>query len=235
MKWGTKYGPDYVNRLYAMVRRHLRGPFRFVCLTDDPRGLRAEVEHFPIPALALPDGARDGGWRKLTSFSPDLPAGLEGEALFLDLDLVIVGSLDAFFEAPGDFLIIHDWKRPRRVTGNSSVYRYRIGAHHDVYDYFRGHVGAVQRRFRNEQEFLSHYLAARGRLNYWPAPWCRSYKYHSVPGWPLSFFREPVIPAGSRIVVFHGSAKPPDAVAGRTNNPLRFARPAPWVAEHWRE
>ena len=25
MKWGTKYGPEYVNRLYAMVRRHLEG------------------------------------------------------------------------------------------------------------------------------------------------------------------------------------------------------------------
>ena len=23
MKWGTKYGPEYVNRLYGMVRRHL--------------------------------------------------------------------------------------------------------------------------------------------------------------------------------------------------------------------
>ena len=33
MKWGTKYGPDYVNRLYAMVRRHLTGDFSFVCLT----------------------------------------------------------------------------------------------------------------------------------------------------------------------------------------------------------
>ena len=35
MKWGAKYGPDYVNRLYGMVARHLRRPFRFVCLTDD--------------------------------------------------------------------------------------------------------------------------------------------------------------------------------------------------------
>ena len=25
MKWGTKYGPEYINRLYAMVRRHLEG------------------------------------------------------------------------------------------------------------------------------------------------------------------------------------------------------------------
>ena len=28
MKWGTKYGPEYVNRLYGMVRRHLVGDFR---------------------------------------------------------------------------------------------------------------------------------------------------------------------------------------------------------------
>ena len=33
MKWGTKYGPEYVNRLYAMVRGHLSGDFRFVCPT----------------------------------------------------------------------------------------------------------------------------------------------------------------------------------------------------------
>ena len=30
MKWGSKYGPEYVNRLYAMVRRHLQGDFQFV-------------------------------------------------------------------------------------------------------------------------------------------------------------------------------------------------------------
>jgi len=43
MKWGTKYGPEYVNRHYAMVRRHLTGDFNFVCLTDDAQGVRAEV------------------------------------------------------------------------------------------------------------------------------------------------------------------------------------------------
>ena len=45
MKWGTKYGPEYVNRLYGMVRRHLRGDFRFVCFTDDVTGIRPEVDH----------------------------------------------------------------------------------------------------------------------------------------------------------------------------------------------
>ena len=40
MKWGTQYGPEYVNRLYAMARRHLPGNFDFVCLTDRSEGVR---------------------------------------------------------------------------------------------------------------------------------------------------------------------------------------------------
>lgn len=99
MKWGTKYGPEYVNRLYAMVRRHLLSGFRFTCLTDDPRGIRSEVECQPIPALDLPEGIPERGWNKLAAFSADL-YGLRGTALFLDLDVVIVGGLDPFFDHP---------------------------------------------------------------------------------------------------------------------------------------
>ena len=106
MKWGDKYGPEYVNRLYAMVRRHLRGDFKFVCLTDSSAGIRAEVTCLPIPDLALPDGLPERGWKKLTTFEADLH-GLRGVALFLDIDIVIVDDITPFFELPGDFLIIH--------------------------------------------------------------------------------------------------------------------------------
>lgn len=93
MKWGTKYGPDYVNRLYAMVRRHLSGEFNFVCLTDDPKGIRSEVQCLPIPPLdlALAPGQADRAWKKLTTFEENL-YGLRGRALFIDLDVVIVGN-----------------------------------------------------------------------------------------------------------------------------------------------
>ena len=120
MKWGTKYGPEYVNRLYAMVRRHLSGDFRFVCLTDDSTGIRSEVQCLPIPPLDLPAGIPERGWTKLATFSADLH-GLRGTALFLDVDVVITGSLDEFFTQPGEFLIIHDYKRPWRITGNISL------------------------------------------------------------------------------------------------------------------
>ncbi len=233
MKWGTKYGPEYVNRLYGMVRRHLAGPFRFVCLTDDSHDVRAEVQCLPLPTLDLAPGA-DRGWPKLTTFKADLH-GLHGTALFVDLDIVVVGDIDPFFEQPGEFLIIKDWKRPWRVTGNSSVYRFCIGAHADILQRFIDDQAGVRKRYRNEQEYLSHALHEQGKLAYWPKGWCRSFKYHCIPPWPSNYWREPGIPAGTRIVIFHGEVNPPDALAGRRNRRFRVMQPAHWVGAHWVE
>ncbi len=58
VKWGTKYGPEYVNRLAAAVAKWTSAPHRFVCLTDDATGLNAEVRlpviPPPPPSLPLP-------------------------------------------------------------------------------------------------------------------------------------------------------------------------------------
>lgn len=240
MKWGTKYGPHYVNRLYAMVRRHLSGDFNFVCLTDDPTGVRPEVQCLPIPPLAieLAPGQRDGAWKKLTTFEADLH-GLKGTALFLDLDVVVVGPLDDFFTQPGQFLIIHDyprfWRFGERIVGNSSVYRFEIGAHADVLANFRAHTDAMRTKYRNEQDYLSHFLHAQGKLSYWPVAWCPSFKYHAIPAWPTNHWKPPFVPKGARIVIFHGEVNPPDALEGKRNKRFAHIEPATWVAEHWRE
>ena len=237
MKWGTKYGPEYVNRLYSMVKRQLKGEFNFVCLTDDTRGIRSEVQCFPIPALDLEilPGKVDRAWKKLTTFESDLH-GLRGTALFVDLDVVIVGGLDVFFNQPGEFLIIHDYARPwrrERITGNSSVYRFELGAHSDVLAHFRANMDTVQKEFRNEQAYLSDFLHKQGKLSYWPDAWCPSFKYHGIPAWPTNYWREPFVPEGARIVVFHGECNPPDALAGRRNRAFRFIRPARWISRFW--
>lgn len=239
MKWGTKYGPGYVNRLYAMVRRHLTGDFNFVCLTDDGAGIRPEVKCLPIPQLIvdLKPGQKDHGWKKLTTFEQDLH-GLRGTALFIDLDVVIVGALDDFFTWPGEFLIIHDYARPwrrRKITGNSSVYRFQIGRHPDVLENFRTHTEEVRATYRNEQEYLSAFMHAKGVLGYWPDAWCPSFKYHGIPDWPTNYWTEPFIPEDARIMIFHGECNPPDALAGRRNRRFRYIRPARWVAEYWKE
>ena len=234
MKWGTKYGPEYVNRLYAMVKRHLSLEFQMVCLTDDDKGIRPEVRCLPIPPLDLPPGIPERGWTKLVTFAKDLH-GLRGTALFLDIDVVVVGSLNDFFTQPGEFLIIHDYKRPWRITGNSSVYRFELGAHPEVLSYFRENFESIRKQFRNEQAYLSDVIHKQGKLQYWPAAWCPSFKYHSIPRWPTNYWTEPGIPKDARIVIFHGECNPPDALAGKRNRRFRFIKPTSWVGQHWRE
>src|SRR5690606_40531058 len=123
-------------------------------LTDRTEGIDPAVQCFPIPPLALPEGAPERGWNKLSTFEPDL-YGLEGNALFLDLDVVIVDNIDEFFTYPGEFLIIHDWKRPWRITGNSSVYRFKLGVFLGLLPYFLVNFFEIRYKFRNEKAYMS--------------------------------------------------------------------------------
>ena len=53
IKWGTKYGADYVNKLYGSVARNITPPFRFVCFTDSTDGIRPEVECQDLPPSSI--------------------------------------------------------------------------------------------------------------------------------------------------------------------------------------
>lgn len=231
MKWGTKYGPEYVNRLYHGVSRHLKRPHRFVCFTEDATGIEPGVEIFPLPELNLPPSP-ERGWLKLATFGPTL-ADLEGQTLFLDVDLVIVGELDIFFEPPGPFYIMRDFKRPGSKVGNSSVYRFTIGDHTPVLDSFLADFEGAKKRHRNEQEYLTQAMEDLGELDYWPPDWAVSYKKRCIPPFPLNYFISPRCPDDTRIVVFHGRPKPEEAIEGSGNKWYRFAKAAPWIGDAW--
>ena len=233
MKWGQKYGADYANRLYRMVKRNLTLNFRFVCFTDDNSGLEAGIEAMPLPSLDLPEGAPERGWNKLSTFEPDL-AGLSGETLFLDLDVVIVGNIDDLFTIPGDFLIIRDKKFKHRLIGNSSVYRFRIGEHPEVLSYFQENFAKVQNSYRNEQAYLSDQINQKNKLSFWPEDWCISFKYNCVSPWPIAYFKDPQLPPTAKILIFHGFPLPEHAIEGVTHKWYRPIRPCPWLADYWK-
>lgn len=238
MKWGTKYDARYVNRLYHMVRRHLSVPFTFICLTDRSEGIHPDVVCYPIPELNLPDGLPERGWKKLVTLGADL-YGLQGTALFLDLDVVIIDNIDCFFRQPqtqaDEMWIIRDWKRKWRMVGNSSVYRFNIGAFPVLLDYFRANFHDIRQRFRNEQAFLSWYVREYHRLSYWPENWCLSYKYNILKKLPFSLWQPPEKPTDGKIIIFHGEVNPPDAIVGGGGKWYRKVLPAPWLAEYWRD
>lgn len=235
MKWGTKFGANYVNTLFGMVRRHLQRPHRFVCFTENGEGLHPEIEVRPLPEMSLPGHLPERGWRKLTVFCEKL-ADLQGTALFLDLDVLILEDLEPFFTQPGKFLIVHEWGFRDPVIGNSSVFRFEIGKHRDILDHFLQHGEEVRTRHRNEQAYLSHAVHEKGILEYWPESWCRSFKRHCMRSFPINYILPPVRPENAKIIVFHGNPNPDRALSGWIGKyGLRAVRPADWIAENWRE
>ena len=86
--------------------------------------------------------------------------------------------------------------------------------------------------YRNEQEFLTHFVLKKGILQYWPRSWAVSYKYDCVYAMPLGLFRTPRIPPGAKVLVFHGDPKPEEAVLGRGSKWYRVIKPAPWLQQY---
>ena len=246
MKWGAAYGPEFVNRLYAGAARHLAAPFRFVCFTDDARGLDAAIEIQPLPLPQVPE-TKDSRWRKLAIFRRGL-AGLEGQVLFLDLDLVIVGSLEPFFTHPGEFLIVRDADlfpdqilrqlRPARRrfyqrVGNSSVFRFTAGHHAELLEAYERDPSSIVAQYRNEQEYLSAALHAQSKLAFWPQDWCVSFKHHCVPKGLRSYFADPLCPSGAHLVLFAGRPKMTEVTQGQGSRWYRRIGPAPWLRQAW--
>ena len=231
MKWGTKYSAEYVNTLYSMVARNLSREFRFVCLTEDGVGLDDQVEVFPLPELSVDLGGPERGWNKLAVFAETL-YDLKGKVLCLDLDLIITGSLDDLFDYPGEVMIIRDWIK-KDGTGNSSVYRFEVGAHAEILNEFEGSFEQIKNTHRNEQEYLSAAMMAKDALVYWPDSWCRSFKRHCIKPFSFLIARETEIPEDTRVLVFHGRPDPHEAIAGTSGKWYRRFKPATWVSAHW--
>jgi hypothetical protein len=187
VKVGTKYGAEYVNRLGAMVGRHLSLDHTFHCVTEDPRGVDANI--LEVQETELP-----GWWQKLTVFKPD-PWGLRNPILFFDLDVVILGSLDDFAREDSDFAIIKDFNYD---CYNSSVFWLRPGAHPEVWERF---TPDVMSRLPGDQNWITECVP---NATLWPSEWIVSYK-RSIRR-RFWFNRPP--PPDARVVVFHGNPKP---------------------------
>ena len=261
IKWGTRYGPEYVNRIYAMVARNLAPPFKVVCFTDDSTGIRPEVLCHPLPELGCPVPTNaPGKFRKVSLWNADL-FGLRGVALFVDLDIVITGNLDDLFAYgnPDDVVLARNWIRPLERLGQTSVFRFPIGKHAYMLDDFRKDPEGLAGKYQFEQRYVTNGI--RGGVKFFPSAWIKHFRLNCLGPWPLRYLRPARLPKDARIVMFPGKPDPADAIAGRWSErrphlpPLqhlqqlfspqrhgsfgshlkRYLLPVPWVAQHWRE
>lgn len=185
IKVGQKYGPEYVNRLAAMVARHTTKPHRFLCLTDDPQGVTCETA--PV------DTDLPGWWAKLVLFRPHWALACK-RVLFLDLDTVIVGNMDFMLEYNGPFAILQDFYRAEGY--GSAIMSIAPDFGQDIWQDF---TPAVMQECWGDQNWIERRVPiAQCWQKLYPGK-IVSYKVHC---------QERGLPADAAVVCFHGEPRP---------------------------
>lgn len=207
------YDAHYVNVLRSMLARHLTVPHELVCCTDDGDGIDLEVRIVPLPAEALRLGTYNP---KLYIFHPDAAEIFGRRILMLDLDVVILGSLNLIATMPDPFVA---WAAHPRSKGlfNTSLVLMAGGAFPDVWSDFeparlddlkaQGYDGL-------EQDWVSHKIGAMGTT----IPRTRAGVESFTP-----MQHEP-LPVDTRVVFFNGRSSPP----------MAKCQAVPWVQRNWR-
>lgn len=173
LKHGIKYNSDYVNRLYNMVVKNLNLPFNFYCITEDSKNINPLIKIIQLPKKLNVLG----WWYKPYIFSDSLP--ISGTILYLDLDIVITGSLDKLFSYhPNCYCIIRDFirvMRPNNEKYNSSVIRFEKGQLDYVWEKFVKNHHVITRKYFGDQDYL--YAETEGKAILFPDKWIMSWKW----------------------------------------------------------
>lgn len=197
--WGGKYSDYYVKRLQTEVALNLSHPHRFRCITDrDIEG----VDCVPFSE------SYPGWWSKVELFKRQ-----DGPNIWLDLDVVITGSLDWLVDKYGrePMAAPSNWAQSGHGGVQSSVMVWNpCGMTRKIFDLYDP-----------EDPRLNNWPPTTGMTEAGPAVWgdqewytllrdrgdirvtpivegVKSYKYHCRSG----------LPSDTRIVVFHGDPKP---------------------------
>lgn len=104
-----RFTSEDVNKLYSRMKRHYPEMQRFVCITDDAKGLKPPVEAFPIGSLFA--NLRNPSWRRgpgchrrLAAFAPSFAKIAGPRFACVDIDIKPVGPLAPIFERDEDFV-----------------------------------------------------------------------------------------------------------------------------------
>ncbi len=248
-KWGSLYSADAVNRLRGMVERRLPVPVRFHCVTDDATGLDSRIVVHALDDVAAAPWDL-GTSRKLSVFQRDF-LGLEGRHLaVMDIDLVVVGSLDFLLDRPdSDFVAVRGRNQYAGTRAHAALYRIRVGSRPAVWDDLladpAGAIGSCQHHrgspgHVSEQRWLDRTVTD---MDFFPDGYVVYFRQDcGARGRPvlgplgrrlgLSTARWGIarVPAGARVVSFAGQAQPWLVRDGSYGT----WRHAPFVREHWR-
>lgn len=212
IKWGNKFSPEYINKLFRGIRSNTTKEFIFTCFTDNPLGIE-------YPEIAIrPLQFFTGDWfTKIGLYNKNLYK--KGDQIFyFDLDTVVVGNLDEIFDYSGNFMILRDFYRAKGY--GSGLMSWRPSAVHHMWENYtrgtrcaHGDQGWPELQYPNAdiwqekypQKIISYkvHIKNRGKL--------KNPNYTNYPGSLET----------ASIVCFHGKPMPHEVKES-------------WMLEHWK-
>lgn len=223
----STFGPETVNVLRAMVRRHFPHPHRFVCVTDDPDGIDADIEIVSgwndFADVPSPHGGKNPScYRRLRMFHPQAGERLGERFVSLDLDTVIVNDVTSLWDRPEDVVFYGDTNPKPGSHYNGSMMLIRAGSRPQVWNRFDPQ-SSPQASLRggswgSDQGWISHCLGGK------EAKWTKADGVYSFRN-DFRLKSRADLPANARLIVFHGNEDPWSD---------RVQRDYAWVRDHYR-
>ena len=200
--YGKKYSVEYVQKLYNMVQRNTTLEHNFFIFTDN---IEMEIDGH-VNIRTFPE-TLNGWWNKMQLFRPDT---LDGDTLYMDLDVVITGNIDCFFnyEPEADFIGMNDFNPDTKIF-NSSVFKFKPEAMKSKLWQPFTDDRTKWLRYSGDQNVISDLIKGHQGTKSFPDSWTQSYKWYDRKGkryhkgkWTFEHNGE------SLVTVFHGEPNP---------------------------
>lgn len=222
LKWGKKYGPEYVNRLFKTLKSIYSGKFSFYCFTDDTRDIHSDVIVKNIDILR-PQKNNCFTVEKIFLFDNKI----KGNNVLLDLDILIQKDLFPYLKeynfSQGRF-IKNGWIDPlyceisaKYGTNyiNSSFVTWKDNQLQHILNFYIKHRKLIEYKYEDLDTFLFHTL--REKLHYHPSNMIMSYNVNTLQ----SYFKD------HSIILFNTSH-------GK-NRGQELHQAKSWVIERWKQ
>lgn len=224
LKWGTKYGPEYVNNLLAGIKRNTTLDFKFHCFTDDSFGIDSEVIIHALPYTDI-----EIWWNKLYLFSDEIRIP-KGETIFyIDLDTLITSNIDDLLQVNVDKIVMLRDFLVGLAKSCSNIASGLMAWKHGDYAY-------VWDDFIKDPSFAIQSVHPHGDQG-WVEKCITEYSIWQVllPNRVVSFkvHCQDGLPNNAGIVCYHGRPSIPESVTCNEKIWKFDVRPQPWVLDYW--
>ena len=176
LKWGSLYGPEYVNRTYGGLLKHCKEPFHFVCYTDNADGISSRIEVKDIEELRPYNTKMVFTYEKLMLIEKDE----FDKNLWIDLDVLIHKDVTDIISRPHNNItfIWNYWNDYERMSlfnygrgvschTNSSFVAWDKGTATWLLEYTHENWKKIEWTYKSLDKYLFYQHHRKGKIDLW--------------------------------------------------------------------